>query len=147
MTLVEGRLFDDRDGEARTSNRSSWIALGETVLSNRSVLGKRFREGGCTTCPWTTVVGVVSDVKYAGLDKPNDGSVYWPMAGRGNTVPIPQATTRVRYLLVRTDCDAMAALPSVRRIVRELDPSIPLSSVALIDDLVSSSMQAQRSLS
>ena len=131
LTLVEGRLFDERDG--RSANLESVVvdrAWARRFFPNRSAVGKRFREGGCTTCPWTTVVGVVSEVKYAGLDKPDDGTVYRPMAGRGDTVPIPQATTRVRYLLVRTDRDAMAALPSVRRIVRELDPSIPLSSVA-----------------
>ncbi|HEX2456107.1 MAG TPA: ABC transporter permease [Vicinamibacterales bacterium] len=148
LTLVEGRLFDDRDG--RGANVESVIvdrAWAKRFFPNRSALGKRFREGGCTTCPWTTVVGVVSDVKYAGLDKPDDGSVYWPMAGRGNVVPIEAATTRFRYLIVRTDRDAMAVLPSVRRIVRDLDPSIPLSSVALIDDLVATSLQSQRSLS
>jgi len=148
LTLVEGRLFDERDG--RGANIESVVvdrAWAKRFFPNRSVLGKRFKEGGCTTCPWTTVIGVVSDVKYAGLDKPNEGSVYWPLAGRGGVAPLPQATTRFRYLLVRTDRDAMALLPSVRRIVRDLDPSIPLSGVALIDDLVATSMQAQRSLS
>ena len=148
LTLVEGRLFDDRDG--RGPNLDAVVvdrAWAKRFFPNRSAVGKRFHEGGCTACPWTTVVGVVSNVKYAGLDKPDEGSVYWPMPGRGNVIPSEEATTRFRNLLVRTERDPSAILPSVRRIVRELDPSIPLSSVAEIDDLVAKSLQGQRSLS
>ena len=148
LSLLQGRLFDERDG--RGPNVEVVVvdrAWAKRFFPNSSAVGKRFREGGCTTCPWTTVVGVVSDVKYAGLDAPDEGSVYWPMAGRGNFTPIEEATTRSRYVLLRTGSDPMTILPGVRRIVRELDPSIPLSSVAQVDDLVSGSLQRQRSLS
>ena len=91
------------------------------------------------------MVGVVSDVKYAGLDVPDEGAVYTPMAGRG-IVAIEEATTRFRYLILRTRTDPVV-LPAVRQIVRELDPSLPFSSVATIDDLVAQSLQRPRSMS
>ena len=68
---------------------SSWPVIAESEY-----VGKRFREGGCTGCPWTSVVGVVSEVKYAGLDKPDQGTVYWPLSG-----------SLSRYLVVRTHTD------------------------------------------
>ena len=72
LTLLEGRLLDERDARAtRTSSPSSSIVPGRGgSFPNGSAVGKRFREGGCTDCPWTTVVGVVSEVKYAGWTSP-----------------------------------------------------------------------------
>jgi putative ABC transport system permease protein len=92
------------------------------------------------------VVGVVSDVKYAGLDKPDPGSVYWPMAGRGSR-PVEEAATRFRYLLVRTDTDPAPVLSSIRGVLRELDASLPFSNVATIEELAERSLDRPRSLS
>ena len=147
LTLLEGRLLDDQDGlrpniEVIVVDR----AWAKRFFPNESAIGKRLREGGCTTCPWTTVVGVVSDVKYAGLDKPDPGSVYWPTAGRG-AQPVEEATSRFRYLLLRTETDPMTVLPLVRQVVRELDASLPFSDVATIEELVERSLDRQRSLS
>jgi predicted permease len=147
LTLLHGRLFDERDGLGTTIEVVVVDRAWERrFFPNGSAVGKRLREGGCTSCPWTTVVGVVSEVKYAGLDKPDQGTVYWPMPGRG-TRPSAEATARLRYLIVRTATDPAAVLPAVRRIVRELDPDLPFSRVATMDELVERSLTQPRSLS
>ncbi|MGE5816235.1 MAG: ABC transporter permease, partial [Acidobacteriota bacterium] len=67
LTLLEGRLLDERD--ARTENLEAVVvdrAWAKRFFPLASAIGKRFKEGGCTTCPWTTVVGVVSTVRYMG---------------------------------------------------------------------------------
>ena len=102
----------------------------------RSAVGKRFREGGCTTCPWTTVVGVVSEVKYAGLDKPDQGTVYWPLSG-----------SLSRYLVVRTHGAPGAILSALGRVVRGREPGAPLADSATIDELVARSLERPQSLS
>ena len=137
LTLFDGRLLEERD--ALTENLESVVvdrAWARRFFPNGSAVGKRFREGGCTTCPWTTVVGVVSEVKYVGLDKPDQGTVYSPMAGALS-----------RFLVVRTHTDPAAVLPALRRVVRELDPGAPLSNVATIDELVAESLARPQSLS
>jgi putative ABC transport system permease protein len=143
LTLLEGRLFDDRDGRAEQIEvivvDRAWASR---FFPNGSALGKRLKEGGCSTCPWTTVVGVVSVVKYAGMDVPDQGTVYWPMPGLGSQEP-----TRSRSLVVRTDADPGVVMPSLRQVIRQLDPSLPFSSVATIDELASQSLQRPRSLS
>jgi hypothetical protein len=77
LKLLEGRLLDQRDALAEDVESvvvdSAWA---RRFFHGGSALGKRFREGGCTTCPWTRVVGVVTDVKYLGLAVPADGTVY-----------------------------------------------------------------------
>jgi putative ABC transport system permease protein len=137
LTLLEGRFLEERD--ARRERLESVVVdrtWAKRFFPGRSALGRRFKEGGCTECPWTTVVGVVSDVKYIGLDQPDQGTVYTPMQ--------PQLS---RFVVLRTQGDPQIVQPSVRQVARELDPNVPLTSVATIDELVAQSLQTPRSLS
>jgi predicted permease len=137
LSLLEGRLLDARD--ALPSSPDVVVvdrAWARRFFPNQAAVGQRLKGGGCTSCDWTTVVGVVNDVKYAGLDKPDEGSVYTPLVGGTS-----------RYLFVRTTVDASGVLPLVRDLLRNTDASIALSSEATIDDLVAISLQVPTSLS
>jgi putative ABC transport system permease protein len=138
LELLEGRYLEERDAQPEYL---------ETVVVDRawarrffpdtSAVGKRFREGGCTDCPWTTVVGVVGNVKYLGLNAPDEGTVYSPIPNR----------ELARFLVVRTHPEPATLLPALERVVRELEPAAPLSSVATIDELVDQSLGQPLSLS
>ena len=138
LTLLEGRLLDERD--ARAEQLVSVVVdqkWARRFFPSESAIGKRFRGGGCTTCEWTAVVGVVSDVDYNGLENRDEGAVYTAMPRE----------TRGRYVLLRTHVDAASLGPSLLQTVRELDPSLPLSNLATIDDVVARSLDGPRSLS
>jgi len=138
LLLLEGRLLNERD--VPTGQLESVVvdrAWARRFFPNGSAVGKRFKEGGCSTCPWTSVVGVVSDVKYAGLDAPDEGSVYTPLS--------PEA--HFRNLVLRTDANTPTTLGSVRGVLRELDPTLPFSNVATMDELVEQSLAGTESLS
>ena len=137
LKLIEGRLLDERDAQqedllAVVVDR----AWARRFFPNESAVGKRLRSGGCTSCPWTTVVGVVSEVKYEGLDQPDQGTVYWPLNGG-----------TFRFLIVRSNGDPLSIAPSVRQAVRELEPAAPLSNVATVENLVDQSLLRPQSLS
>ncbi|HUQ87765.1 MAG TPA: ABC transporter permease [Vicinamibacterales bacterium] len=137
LTLIEGRLLDQRDVQPNVP--SSVVvdrAWARRFFPGESAVGKRMKSGGCTTCDWTTVVGVVSDVKYDGVDQPNQGTVYFPLQG-----------SPFRFLIVRSDGDPRPLAPSVRQKVRELEPAAPLSNVATAADLVDQSLMRPQSLS
>ena len=143
LALLEGRLFDERDGSGGPPVIIVDRAWAGRFFPNQSAVGKRLRAGGCSTCPWTTVAGVVSTVKYAGLDSPDEGTVYWPMPERGADV----LEARFRYLVLRTNTDPSSLVPALRQVVRAMDPELPLSRVATVDELVAGSLQLPRSLS
>ena len=137
LKRLEGRLLEERDG--LKDNLEDVVvdrAWSRRFFPNGGALGKRFHEGGCTECPWTTVVGIVSDVKYVGLDTPDQGTVYWPMSGPDGS----------RQLIVRTKTDPAGVVPTIRQRLRELEPGAPLSGVATIDSLVEASLDQPRSL-
>lgn len=147
VPLLEGRTFDDRDGgEGNVIAAVVDRAWERRFFRDGTAVGKRFHEGGCRECPWTTVVGVVGTVKYAGLGQPDEGSVYWPMPGRA-TKPNTDSMVRFRDLLVRTKSDSASLAPAVVRVLHDLDPSIPISNVATQEELVASSVQGSKSLS
>jgi putative ABC transport system permease protein len=138
LSLVQGRLLDERDAQGQ--NLLAVVvdrAWAKRFFPGGNAVGRRLRQGGCTTCPWVTVVGVVSEVKYAGLDKPDDGTVYQGMP--------PQRMSRA--LIIRVGGNPAALVSAVRQTIRGIDPNLPLSGVATMDDLVSRALERPRSLS
>jgi predicted permease len=141
QTLVEGRLVEERDALASVKAQAVLYVMVDRAWArrffpNESAVGKRMRQGGCTTCPWTTVVGVVSDVKYDGISQPNNGTVYFPIFG-----------SPARFVVVRTEGDPLSVATSLQQAVRSLEPSAPLSSVAAMSAIVEQSLARPQSLS
>jgi putative ABC transport system permease protein len=134
LPLERGRLLDEL-------SLQDDVVVVDHAWANRffpgeEVLGRRFHDGGCTTCPWTTVVGVVGNVKWIGLDAQEDGTVYFPL------VDLPSA-----FFTLRTAGDpASLALP-LQQVMRELDPGLAVSNVATGDELISGSLAQPRYLS
>jgi putative ABC transport system permease protein len=140
LQLLEGRLFDDRDARIPDNAERPIVvdrAWVRRFFPNGGVVGRRLKEGGCTQCPWTVVVGVVTEVKYDGLDKPDNGTVYSPWDPQLNAY----------YVMVRTSVRATAIVPQLREAMRRLDADLALSGVATVDDLVDRSLTRPRSLS
>lgn len=137
MRLVEGRLLDARDFDPEVLRAvivdQSWA---KRFFGAESAVGKRFKSGGCSTCDWTTIVGVVSDVPYDGLSQAGQGTVYSPWPAQP-----------FRYLVVRAKGDPLLEAASVARVVRELEPGAPLADVATVDQLVDQSLLRPQSLS
>src|SRR5262249_56546010 len=109
-------------------------------------IGRSLREGGCTDCS-NTIVGVVGDARYGDLDQPGQGTVYWPVTERPVDTPIDEISSRFRYFVIRTAFDPASAIPSLRRAIRDLDPAVPLTDIATIDELLDDSLTVPRSLS
>ena len=134
LKLVDGRLLDERD--VNSGNLVVDRAWQRRFFPNESAVGKRLKSGGCTECPWRVVVGVVSEVKYDGLDQPDMGTVYRPL-DRANS----------RFLIVRTHNDPLQIAAAVRDNARAIDPSAPITSMATIGSLVDQSLVRPQSLS
>jgi ABC-type antimicrobial peptide transport system permease subunit len=75
-------------------------------------------------------------VKYLGVDAPDQGTVYWPL----------RDSDRNRYVLLRSRQPA-ALIEPLRLAMRELDPSLALSGIATVDQLVADSLATPRYLS
>ena len=134
LTLERGRLLDER------SVRDNVIvvdrAWADRFFPGQEVLGRRLHEGGCSTCPWISVVGVVSTVKWTGLERADEGTVYMPF------VDFPNG-----FVVLRASGEPALLMTALRSAVREVDPGLALANVATGNELVSESLATPRYLS
>jgi predicted permease len=135
VALQRGRLLDDRSlQENVVVVDRAWAAR---FFPREEVLGRRFRSGGCTDCPWTTVVGVVDDVRWTGLDATEpDGTVYFPLVD-----------LQTAFFVLRTAGDPVAVTGALRQAVRELDPGLALADAATGDELIADALATPRYIS
>jgi predicted permease len=75
VRLLEGRDFTSAEYAAGAPTVLVSASWARRYFAGESAVGRKMVQGGCRTCPLTEVVGVVSDVKYQGLDG-NGDSVY-----------------------------------------------------------------------
>ena len=85
---------------------------------------------------YVPVVGVVSDVKHSRLDSPADPEVYVPYVH----VPIGSGIA----LVVRTPGDPVAIVPTIRRVMTDLDAAQPLYGVQTLEDALADSVAPRR---
>ena len=137
IPLVAGRSFTERDGvgnrgEVRTAIVSQRLA--RRFWPGEAAVGKRLRP--IRYEPWVEVIGVVGDVRYAGLEAAPGVDVYYP-AGL-----FPQAAIT---LLVRTERDLAGVVAGVRERVRSVDADAFLTDVLPMRDVIGRSQAPRRS--
>ncbi|HXM13473.1 MAG TPA: ABC transporter permease [Terriglobales bacterium] len=137
IRLVRGRLFSDADRESAPLVVLISDTAAERWWPNQDPIGRRIKVPGFDVGaqPWRTVVGVVRDVKQAGLDAPQTMQIY-----------LPHAQYRNGYLtlVVRTKSDPMSLAAEVRRQVMQVDPEQAVSNIATMDQVLSDSIVSRR---
>jgi predicted permease len=136
--LVRGRLFDARDRAAT----EPVAILSESAAQQISVLGDPLDRplryglpsaGGKRVQP--RVIGVVSDVRFSGLEASPRGNIY---------ILRSQLPTGVAFLVVKATTPADTMAPAVLRTVRDLDPAMPVTAPITLEEEVQRSVVGRR---
>jgi ABC-type antimicrobial peptide transport system permease subunit len=85
--------------------------------------------------PFGEIIGVVGDVKEGALSKAPSPTVYYAHANL-----ISAGMT----LVVRTNTDPLAVVPSIRKIMRDLDPTVPLAEVRTMETILAETYARER---
>jgi putative ABC transport system permease protein len=91
-----------------------------------------------TKCSKQTIVGIVADIKNAGIDKPAGTEVFIPWR-QAPQISRPEADTQYPITLtavVRTDGDPSDLTSAIHMAVAELDPTLPVSNMRTMTDLM-----------
>jgi len=138
IPLLAGKTFDrldvQRSDEAIVSRATAVQFYKDST--GRVALGKRFRE--LPNGPWSTIIGVVGDTRDTSLAAPPSMTVYRP-----ESYSVPQSggpTQWTMALVVRTAGEPTAITSAVQRVVRELDPGLPLFDVRPMSAVAAASM-------
>jgi putative ABC transport system permease protein len=117
--------------------------FARTYFPGIDSVGRQVRMSG-NDRPWMTVVGVVGDVHQDSLDAAPPPEIYMPHA---QFTPFWQdSTLRTFTVVVRSTVDPTALVATVRQHVRELDPNLPIATIATMEDVVRGSVAQRRFL-
>jgi putative ABC transport system permease protein len=145
IPLRRGRAFDDNDAERRTGAVLVTEEVVRKGMSGRDPIGLRVAHGLAGVHderPWSDVVGVVGDIRGSSLEEPPIGAVYYPMVTSPG-VNMDWLARRMSYA-VRVHTDPEALFPAIHAIVRELDPSIPITDVRTLRSIVDAASSKTR---
>jgi predicted permease len=128
VELIAGRFFDERDSR----DVAPVVVINETFarlnFPGESPLGHRVSYGAADA-PYRTIVGVVKDVRERGYEPDMKAGTYSPYA-QWVEAWFPE------WLAVRTSGDPTALVPAVRRVISEIDPDQPISTVQTMDEIL-----------
>jgi predicted permease len=138
--LVEGRFFSEADENGKlpvviideaTARRYWWP--GHDPVGRR--LRIRLRFGQNPVNPWSTVVGVVKDIKHDGLDVDGVPHLY---------VPLNQFLGRSLSLALRTSLPASKLEAQIRGAIQSVDPGLPVFNITSMDEVLDASLASRR---
>ena len=130
LVLLRGRLLTARD----TASSEPVAVISESVareaFPGEEPIGKQLDFPGPRT-----IVGVVKDVRYKGLDQPPSPAIY---------VPAAQSPSELVCLVLRTAIDGGGMGAALRSVVHQVDPAVPVMDVTTVSQIVWGSVADRR---
>jgi predicted permease len=133
IPLVAGRFATQRDTAGEPAEIVINQAMARRYWPGESAVGKRVSFD--TPPKWTTIIGIVGDVKDAPNSASAEPAFWWPES---------QAPFPAMSLAVRSTEAQGTLLDSVRREVRALDPSLAISGVRTMRQVAADSLATPR---
>ena len=127
IRVVRGREFTDFDDEGSPRVIVVNEALVRRYLPNEDPIGVELDRG--------TIVGVIRDVRQAGLDRPAEPEIFYPAAQN-----VTAASDIGMSLIVRTEGPPEALIGQIRAAVREVNPRLAIFNVKTMDAVLADSM-------
>jgi putative ABC transport system permease protein len=135
---LAGRDFQPSD----TADSPLVAVISETLarrhLAGENPIGKRLHVNiGPRTGLRVEVVGIVRDIQFASLDAELRPTVY---------IPHTQLTIGLMTLVVRSEGDPLSQVGGITKVVRQIDPELPLADVRTMQDVVNATTARQRTI-
>ena len=145
IRLLRGRLLDDSDRSGLTHAIVINAEEAARLWPNQNPIGKHLIDVVDEPQPtvWdmskaSIVVGVVSATRHQGLDQDSGWENYLPLT--------PQIEKPVMNILLRSTTGQADLAASLRSLVAQMNPNVPVTRVRALDSVITSSTAAPRSL-
>jgi putative ABC transport system permease protein len=142
IPLKNGRYFDEHDD----ANGQPVVIINETNARQNwpgeNPIGQNILTGGGVAANRCTVIGVVGDIKFGGLDSQTDNEVFYPYTQVPLQVVAPVMGSAA--VMVKTTGNPATTMTAARQQVAAIDKDVPISSVLTMEDVVSNSVAPRR---
>jgi putative ABC transport system permease protein len=137
IPLLRGRLLEHSDEQSASVHKVVVSeAFARRAFGNGDPIGQRIRYSGGDQRPWDEIVGIVGDVREAGLGAEKMNAFY-------STLEQAQWVDNPLWLVVRARGDAAALTGAIKQAVWSVDKDQPISRIATMDARIAAT-EAQR---
>lgn len=141
IPLIGGRVFEESDNQQTPKVAIINETAAKRYWPGENPIGRRILSG-LDDAQWSTIIGVVGDVKHLGLDTRTEPETYYHyLQIPPDKMTLAEGTVA---LVVRTSSDPTAITSSVREQLRSLDPGLPVFNVETMRDVVYGSVAQPR---
>ena len=145
IPIVRGRSFQPTD--ATSSGLAAIVneTFATTFWTGRDPIGQHVKPCCNDQPPWFTVVGVAKDVKQGGVERETGTELYLLVEQVARPVP-GLGIAPLNHVVLRTTLAPAALAQTIERVVREMDPAVPVVRLRDIEAVVAESIQRPRFL-
>lgn len=135
IPLLRGRTFAASDRASTEPVAIISRTLARQYFGDDDPIGRRLRTGPeRKNWPWLTIVGVVGDVPYTGLDAEPQPAYY---------LPASQSGWGDYYVVIRTARDPASVGSAARAAVWSIDSELPVGAMNTMDQRIRDALGAQ----
>jgi predicted permease len=132
IPLIAGRYFTEDDDSSGARPAIINQRFAQLYFADRNPIGGRIRDGDSHS-QWSTIVGVVADVRHSSLEETPQPQFYRP-----------DYEFNGAYIAVRSLLPPSTVAPELRSTLQAMDPGLPFGEVQTMGDLVSEAMARRR---
>ena len=135
IPIKQGRNFNQDD----TATAPPVALINETMarrlFANQDPVGQHVRMGPNPTATWTTIVGVIGDIRHGGLEEVPQPEMY---------ISYLQGPPVNPFIVLRTSGDPALLTETVRAEARRIDKNLPIYDIRTMSTLRSESVSTRR---
>jgi putative ABC transport system permease protein len=135
IPIRRGRGFEPTDGPTAPLVAIINETMARRLFANMEPLGQHIRIGSAPNGPWTTIVGIVGDIRHSGLEGEPQPELY---------ITYMQSAPVAPFIVLRTTGDPALLADTVRAEVRRIDKHIPLYDMRTMSTLRADAVSTRR---
>src|SRR5438094_1644634 len=143
IPIVAGRGFERTDTASQGKVAIVDETLAKRIWKGQNPIGRRLRPPGgafgASDDVWPTVIGVATDVRHRGVERPAGTELYVSLDQHGVAPPSMS-------VVMRTTLPPAALSGTIQRVVREVDAAVPVVRLRDIDSVFAESIRRPRLL-
>lgn len=135
IPIRRGRGFDPSDGPTAPPVAVINETMANKLFPNQDPIGRHIRTGANANGPWTTIVGVIGDVRHGGLEEAPQPEMY---------INYLQGPPVSPFIVLRTTGDPALLAETVRAEARRIDKNLPIYDLRTMSTLRSDAVSTRR---
>jgi len=133
IPVRSGRILDANDGPSAPPVVVINETMARRLFPNQAPVGQRVRQG--ESSPWMEIVGVIGDIRHAGLEQAPAPEMYISYLQNPPVAP---------FVVIRTSGDPVRMMETVRAEAQRIDRDLPLYDMRTMDEVRSSAVAERR---